>query len=443
MKLRSLVTVVSVGGLALGLLCMWWGGTSELVGIAVLIGLVAVGQALALEVLDRGTISLSAVGSLAGAAMFGPRVALPVAVAVCAVDWSARRGKLHRSAFNVGVIVLSTVAGALVYGVLPSSPWAFVAGGAVAGAVYYAVNIGLLTSAISIDAEERWLETFRSRFGWLFPHYLVYGLVAAMVATAYTQAGALSLFVFAVPLILVRKSQLDYIAHTEESVRKLREAAETIERQNESLTHANVALRDRATEAMESLAAAVDARDTYTAGHSRRVQEIAIAIGRELRLEELELDSLSFAALFHDVGKLGVPDSVLLKAGPLDDDEWVIIRRHSEEGERIIAHLGFLSDATPAIRHHHEHWDGTGYPDGIRGAAIPLGARILHVADAFDSMISERVYRPAMSVGDALRELRRASGSQFCPTCVAALDTIVARGALAHLVEPSASWAAA
>ena len=198
-----------------------------------------------------------------------------------------------------------------------------------------------------------------------------------------------------------------------------------------------------ATEAMRSLAAAVDARDAYTAGHSRRVQDVAVAIGRELGLEAAELEPLSFAALFHDVGKLAVPDAVLLKSGPLDDDEWWIVRRHSEEGERIIGHLGFLADATPAIRHHHEHWDGSGYPDGLRGQEIPIGARILHVADAFDSMITQRVYRSAMSVAEALGELRRASGTQFCPASVAALDRLLASGALDHVVDYGAPSAAA
>ena len=202
-------------------------------------------------------------------------------------------------------------------------------------------------------------------------------------------------------------------------------------------------LRDRATEAMESLAAAVDARDTYTAGHSRRVQEIAVAIGRELDLDGPELESLSFAALFHDVGKLAVPDALLLKTGPLDDKEWWIVRRHAEEGERIIGHLGFLSDATPAIRHHHEHFDGTGYPDGLRGHAIPLGARVLHVADAFDSMTTTRVYRAARSLAEARDELRRGSGSQFCPSCVAALEKLIADGTMAHVLDVNAPSAAA
>ena len=209
------------------------------------------------------------------------------------------------------------------------------------------------------------------------------------------------------------------------------------------MSQANALLRDRATEAMESLAAAVDARDNYTAGHSRRVQLIAVAVGRELGLDKFELESLSFAALFHDVGKLAVPDAVLLKSGPLDEDEWWVVRRHSEEGEKIIGHLGFLADATPAIRHHHERWDGSGYPDGLSGHDIPIGARVLHVADAFDSMITDRVYRSAMSIAEALEELRGASGSQCCPSCVAAFDKLVASGALNHVLGSSAPSAAA
>jgi diguanylate cyclase (GGDEF)-like protein len=442
-RLRVLVALVGAAGAVTGVVSMLAGGTGDLLGLVALIGLVAVGQALAVEVSNQGTISLTAVGSLAGAAMFGPRAALPIAVAVCAVDWSARRGPPHQTVFNVGAIVLSSTAAAAIYAVLPGGAWLFVAGGAVAGAVYFAVSIGLLTTAIALEAATSWMQTFRERFVWLFAHYVVYGIVGAMVALAFDVAGVLALIVFALPLILVRKAQLDYIGHAEESVRRLREAAETIERQNESLTQANELLRDRATEAMESLAAAVDARDTYTAGHSRRVQAIAVSIGRELDLDGPELESLSFAALFHDVGKLAVPDSLLLKSGPLDDQEWWVVRRHAEEGERIIGHLGFLSDATPAIRHHHEHFDGSGYPDGLRGQAIPLGARILHVADAFDSMITTRVYRAAKSVDDALAELRRESGAQFCPTCVAALEALVASGAVNHILDADARSAAA
>jgi putative two-component system response regulator len=175
---------------------------------------------------------------------------------------------------------------------------------------------------------------------------------------------------------------------------------------------------------MESLSATVDARDAYTAGHSRRVQKLALAVGRELGLSHAELAVLGLAALFHDIGKLAVPDAVLLKPGGLEPEEWPLMQLHAAEGARIIDRLGFLADAVPAIRHHHERFDGAGYPDGLCGEEIPLGARIIHVADAVDSMLTSRSYRPALAVADTLRELRRSAGAQFCPRCVAAAERL-------------------
>ena len=224
----------------------------------------------------------------------------------------------------------------------------------------------------------------------------------------------------------MRKTQEAYLKHTQRSAHKLRAAAETIQSQNVSLEQANKLLKERSTAAMESLSATVDARDAYTAGHSRRVQQLALAIGRELALSHAELELLGHAALFHDIGKLGIPDSILLKPASLTEEEWAIMASHAEEGASIINRLGFLSDAVPAIRHHHERFDGQGYPDGLSGEDIPLGARIIHVADAFDSMLTTRVYRPARPAHEALSELQRMAGSQFCPRCVGALEAIVA-----------------
>ena len=192
----------------------------------------------------------------------------------------------------------------------------------------------------------------------------------------------------------MRKTQEAYLSHTRRSAQKLRQAAETIHTQNVSLEQANRLLKERSTAAMESLSATVDARDAYTAGHSRRVQQLALAIGRELGLSHVELDLLGHAALFHDIGKLAIPDSILLKPASLTEEEWALMQRHADEGARIIDRLGFLGDAVPAIRHHHERFDGTGYPDRLQGEEIPLGARIIHVADALDSMLTTRIYRP-------------------------------------------------
>src|SRR4029453_14828845 len=184
--------------------------------------------------------------------------------------------------------------------------------------------------------------------------------------------------------------------------------------------------------AMESLSATVDARDSYTAGHSRRGRRRALGLGRERGLSQAELDLLGHAALFHDIGKLAIPDAILLKPASLTAQEWELMQRHADEGARIIdplgrltPRLGFLNDPVPAIRHHHERFDGTGYPDGLKGEEIPLGARIIHVADALDSMLTTRIYRAARPAAEALDELRRAARTQFCPRCVAALERIL------------------
>jgi putative nucleotidyltransferase with HDIG domain len=283
-----------------------------------------------------------------------------------------------------------------------------------------------LSLALAVEGHERWWRVWHERFAWLLPHYLVYGFIGGVIAIAYGAAHLFALAVFAVPLLLMRKTQEAYLRHTQKSAQKLREAAETIQTQNVSLEQANRLLKERSTAAMESLSATVDARDAYTAGHSRRVQQLALAIGRELGLSQAELDLLGHAALFHDIGKLAVPDAILLKPATLTDDEWALMQRHADEGARIIDRLGFLNDAVPAIRHHHERFDGTGYPDGLKGEEIPLGARIIHVADALDSMLTTRIYRAARPIEQALSELHRASGSQFCPRCVGALQRILA-----------------
>ena len=192
---------------------------------------------------------------------------------------------------------------------------------------------------------------------------------------------------------------------------------------------------------MESLSATVDARDAYTAGHSRRVQQLALAIGRELGLSQAELDLLGHAALFHDIGKLAIPDAILLKPASLTDEEWELMQRHADEGARIIDRLGFLNDAVPAIRHHHERFDGTGYPDGLEGEEIPLGARIIHVADALDSMLTTRIYRAARparrrrstsSGAPPARSSARAASPRSSGSCRSRRSTTRPRSARAH-----------
>jgi putative nucleotidyltransferase with HDIG domain len=177
-------------------------------------------------------------------------------------------------------------------------------------------------------------------------------------------------------------------------------------------------LEQSALEAIESLNATVEARDPYTAGHSQRVQQIALAIGEALELPRSRLEALRLAGLFHDIGKLKVPDAVLTKPGPLTPEEYDLIKRHPEDGADIVGHLGRLRDVLPFIRHHHERWDGRGYPAGLAADEIPLEAAIVGLADAWDAMTTERPYSRARTEDEAAEEIIRARGTQFAPSVV-------------------------
>ncbi len=169
-----------------------------------------------------------------------------------------------------------------------------------------------------------------------------------------------------------------------------------------------------------ALADALEKRDSYTGGHTRRVHEYSVAIGSRLGLPEDEIDTLRLAAIMHDIGKIGVSDQVLRKPGRLDDEEFAEMSRHPEAGVEIIAHLSQLNHVVPGVLYHHEYYNGTGYPHKKAGEDIPLIARIIAVADAFDAMTSDRPYRKALEKEKAIAELERCSGQQFDPQSVAA-----------------------
>ena len=173
---------------------------------------------------------------------------------------------------------------------------------------------------------------------------------------------------------------------------------------------------------MTSLIVTLEARDEYTEGHSLRVADYAAGIVACQHLPHGVAEQIRTASLLHDLGKVGVRDSVLAKPGGLNVSEWDAMRQHPILGWKILEPLGFLADEARVVRHHHEHLDGTGYPDGLMGEAIPLGARIIAVADAFDAMTTRRPYRPARPRQEAVAKLRRCAKTQFDPSAVAGFE---------------------
>ncbi len=204
--------------------------------------------------------------------------------------------------------------------------------------------------------------------------------------------------------------------------------AEEITYQKESLGKYSQRLEEAYLSTVRALAAAIDARDSYTHSHSTRVAALSLKLGQAAGMSRDELLDLEIACLFHDLGKLKTPDYILLKAGPLSADEEMQMMKHAEQGAEIISKSPALMKYVPAVRHHHEWYNGTGYPDRLAGDQIPFTASIIAIADAFDAMTSKRPYRKPLSVSDALQELDRYAGEQFNPALVKLFVDIYQRG---------------
>ena len=187
---------------------------------------------------------------------------------------------------------------------------------------------------------------------------------------------------------------------------------------NEKLENAYNDLKNAYKGTMESLRLAVDAKDSYTKNHSDRVAYYSVLIAKALKLSTEEIEIIRDGALFHDIGKIGIPDSILQKIGPLTDDEYHDIKNHPSIGEHILMPAKIFTNIIPVVKHHHERFDGKGYPSGLSGSDIPLAARIACVADSFDAMTSDRSYRPRFTLYKALKELENCKGTQFDPEIV-------------------------
>lgn len=194
---------------------------------------------------------------------------------------------------------------------------------------------------------------------------------------------------------------------------------------NEELNKTYDQLKTRYMDTIEALRLAVDARDVYTAGHSDRVAHYSVRIGEKLGLNSSDMEKLRIAGIFHDIGKIGTADDILLKHDKLDENEFNEIKKHPIKGALILSAVSMFNDVVPLVRHHHERIDGSGYPDGLKGNEIPILARIITVADAFDAMMSDRLYRTKLSLEEAKDQIKKGAGTQFDSEVVDAFLTIL------------------
>ena len=363
----------------------------------------------------RGSlVSVSAAPIIAAGILGGPTSAGIVAV-LGTVEVRELRGRVpwyglvYNHTFVVFPAVISGVAFTFASGGASIAAPSGLAGGVVAGVIYLLVNTALSSLAVALRENRTYRAVLTADVRSIGLSLVGLTPIAWLMALAYAFVGPLVAPVFALPLYTTRAAY-----------------------------KAVVDLRSLFTQTVRALASAIDARDPSTKLHSEHVSSIAVEIGQAMNLSEAEIEQLEWAGLLHDIGKIGIRDSVLLKPERLTREERMLMNEHPVKGEEILKDVDQLARERPLIRHHHEWFNGSGYPDRLVGEQIPLLARVLHVADAFEAMTAARPYRPVpLTTSQALDELQRYAGIQFDPVVVEAFTrTQTAKAASRDPDEP-------
>ncbi len=337
--------------------------------------------------------------------VYGPALAMIItALGVIIAETIGKKVSLYKIIFDAAQYALTVGVAGLVYqyagGVIGLQNFLkFIFPAALSALTYCFINLTLVTIVISLDQGSSISTVWRINFKENLSTYLAEAPLGFLMAIIYVQVGMWGILLFFLPLLLARRS---FELYTK--------------------------MRKIYLETMRALAAAIDAKDPYTKGHSERVTEMAIALAQELNLPEQQIEDLEYAALLHDIGKIGIDERILGKNGGLTSEEWEKIREHTLIGAKIIEPVEFLKNSYQAIYYHHERYDGSGYPAGKKGEEIPLFARIIAVADAYDAMNSDRPYRKKLSEDEIIQELREQAGGQFDPEVAQALISILKKG---------------
>ncbi len=382
--------------------------SSEPRTVGSMLALTLVLQLFSVPVYGRGGIGVSAVGILATAFLVNTGTAIAVAVVAALLHWAYRRSGLKKAIFDASNFAVAAGAAGATFHALDVGP-RFVAA-AVAGVVYAALNMGLVCLAMSFAEGMAFRMLWRERFHWARYYFIAFGPLALVAETAYRLMGVEGLFAFTVPPALMLLSFRRYLEQTEASVEKVRQA--------------NVRLRRAHRDTIAALSRSMEAKDLYTGGHTGRVAAGGGGLAGRVGSHGEALEGIQIGALLHDIGKIGIPEEILHKQGPLDDDEWAVMRTHPVVSDFILAELDLDPIVRQCARSSHERMDGRGYPDGLTDEEIPLPARIVFVADAFDAITSDRPYRRGRSTAAALAEIEANAGTQFCPGVVAALHAL-------------------
>jgi hypothetical protein len=385
-----------------------------------LIALIVALDRVRINLFERANTSPATVPALVLACLFGP---LGPICGEAVISLARRNTPVLKRVVDFGFLSLAGVAAAGVFAALPGPVLAVAP---LAALAYYAANSVLISVIWKLHEGVNPLGAWLERMAWLWPHNVAAGIAAGLFVLAEHSIGASAFLIFFLPLAMAWVTQQQYVQRSRSSVEELRRSHDELQRANTQLESLLERTRTSYLSTIASLARTIEAKDPYTGGHTERVGDYALMLAREFGFDQEELEAVEMGAVVHDIGKIGIPDKILLKPGRLDADEFAEMRRHPEISSYILEGLDLPQIVYDMARNHHERFDGNGYPDGLAGENIPLAARILTVADAFDAMTSDRPYRPALAVEDALAEIRRNAGTQFCPAVVATLDVCFA-----------------
>ncbi len=403
-RLRLHVYIAGIAALAVGLV-LWALPRVSLGPVLAVVLAVMIAEYFATTMRDRVKVSLTNVVALVAIVVGGP--ALAVIGALGAIPVYARRGQSPMrgavTVFNSSMLPVSAAAGGFTYELLVTQlgvafpDWRSLLAITAAAAVYSVVNHGLVAGVVAIDSGDAFLDTFRT-IGPSLAMQIPYVGIAVLTVVVIERASWWALLLMAVPAFIARYG-----------------------------LHAFQALDEEYEQLVSGFVKAIEIKDLYTRGHSERVSQLSVHVAEELGVGYEERRITKYAALLHDVGKVGVPLCIINKPGPLDDDEFAKMQEHPAIGVEILYDIDFLEPAIDIVRYHHERLDGRGYPHGVGEQHLSRLVRIVTAVDAFDAMTSTRSYRRALDVEEAIAELERCSGPQFDAEVVAALTRCVRR----------------
>jgi len=414
-----------IGGLAalaavvLAILGFWLPINTQLpnldwIGLLTISALIAMSEGFSVDLyLKQTSVSTSAIPILGAYLLFGTPGIVLASLALAIPLWIKFSSPFSRFVFNLSNHLL---AGALIVGMVSitggpfltlSTPYQIAI--SLSGAmILYLVSTWMNAFGMCLDLEQPARQIWKEQFSWLAPYYLGIGLITYALIFGYKHDHIVGLILMAIPMLFLRISQKQYIDRTREVVAELREKNQILKKNGEEISDVNEGL-------LQTLSEIIDLRDPYVLGHSQQVSKYAAEISRMLGLNEKQVDLVRRAGLLHDIGKLGIPMEIFSKPGKLTHDEYEIIKTYPALGGELVKHSPSLRPLVTIIRHHHEFYNGKGYPDRLAGNQIALEARIIAVADAIEAMMSDRPYRKAFRTGDVIEELNRYAGSQFDP----------------------------